>query len=161
MLTPIRKPTLTRGRYAYHTHYGIDRGNGDHHHPSLHSYCIHRLLVLLIETRFVPTSILAFSMVPPCIVIPSTVVLETMWVAALTAHYIVWQVMGGIVLWIVFLEYVSRGFLPDFHARKLCHAGCGLGIMMLDSHHLVALVARAHLIHPHLVFCRYAVSLCG
>jgi len=47
------------------------------------------------------------------------------------------MVMGGIVLWIVFLEYVSRGFLPDFHARKLCHAGCGLGIMMLDSHHLV------------------------
>ena len=42
-------------------------------------------------------------------------------------------VMVTIVLWIVLLEYVLVRALSNFAARKLCHAGCGLGIMLLDS----------------------------
>ena len=44
-------------------------------------------------------------------------------------------IMLAIVVLIVFLEG-SRGLTSDFAARKLCHAGCGLGIMMLDSNRL-------------------------
>lgn len=39
--------------------------------------------------------------------------------------------MLGIVVWIIGLE-LSRAALSDFAARKLCHAGCGLGMMLLD-----------------------------
>ena len=39
-------------------------------------------------------------------------------------------IMTAIVLWIIMLEL---GPLNNFVARKLCHAGCGLGIMLLDS----------------------------
>ena len=38
-----------------------------------------------------------------------------------------------IVLWIVVLELAPRRILSDFLARKLCHSGCGLGMMLLDS----------------------------
>lgn len=41
-------------------------------------------------------------------------------------------VMIAIGVWIVFLE-LSPSLLSDFLARKLCHAGCGLGMMLLDS----------------------------
>lgn len=47
-------------------------------------------------------------------------------------------VMAAIVVWIVLLEYVLVRSLSDFAARKLCHAGCGLGIMLLDSGSLAA-----------------------
>ena len=40
-------------------------------------------------------------------------------------------IMGTIAAWIIFLELATP--LSNFAARKLCHAGCGLGIMMLDS----------------------------
>lgn len=42
-------------------------------------------------------------------------------------------VMLLICAWIVFLEWGSRRSLSAFAARKLCHAGCGAGIMLLDS----------------------------
>jgi len=41
--------------------------------------------------------------------------------------------MACIVVWIVALELATP--LSQFAARKLCHAGCGLGIMLLDSTH--------------------------
>ena len=47
-------------------------------------------------------------------------------------------VMLVIVAWIVFLEATPR-LLSDFASRKLCHAGCGAGMMCLDS---TALAAR-------------------
>ena len=47
-------------------------------------------------------------------------------------------VMVTIVLWIVLLEYVLVRALSNFAARKLCHAGCGLGIMLLDSNSAAA-----------------------
>jgi hypothetical protein len=40
-------------------------------------------------------------------------------------------IMGTLVGWIVLLEIATP--LSPFAARKLCHAGCGLGIMLLDS----------------------------
>jgi hypothetical protein len=46
--------------------------------------------------------------------------------------------MATIGLWVLFLAYASQGLLSDFHARKLCHAGCGLGMMLLDSTRLDA-----------------------
>ena len=46
------------------------------------------------------------------------------------------MVMTAIALWVVFLAYPSRVFINDFYARKLCHSGCGLGMMMLDSKRL-------------------------
>lgn len=45
-------------------------------------------------------------------------------------------VMSAIALWVIFLAYPSVGVLNDFYARKLCHAGCGLGMMLLDSKRL-------------------------
>ena len=46
-------------------------------------------------------------------------------------------IMAAITVLIVTLEYLTRrGALSNFAARKLCHAGCGLGIFMLDSHYL-------------------------
>ena len=47
-------------------------------------------------------------------------------------------VMLTIVMWIVFLEYLTRGLLSNFASRKLCHAGCGAGMMMLESSRLDA-----------------------
>ena len=41
-------------------------------------------------------------------------------------------VMLAITVWIVTLELTPR-VLNDFFARKLCHAGCGLGMLFLDS----------------------------
>lgn len=46
------------------------------------------------------------------------------------------QTMAAIVVWIVVLEKIAP--ISDFAARKLCHAGCGLGIMLLDSSRLDA-----------------------
>ena len=46
--------------------------------------------------------------------------------------------MGTIVAWIIFLEYLTRGLLSSFASRKLCHAGCGAGMMCLDSSRLDA-----------------------
>ena len=46
-------------------------------------------------------------------------------------------VMIAIVSWIVVLELATPIF-STFAARKLCHAGCGLGIMCLDSQYLVS-----------------------
>jgi dolichol kinase len=46
-------------------------------------------------------------------------------------------IMLSIVIWIVVLEL---GPLNNFVARKLCHAGCGLGIMLLNSRSLPARV---------------------
>lgn len=43
-------------------------------------------------------------------------------------------VMAVIVTWIVLLELAP--VFSTFAARKLCHAGCGLGIMMLDAAYL-------------------------
>ena len=40
--------------------------------------------------------------------------------------------MAGILVWIVLLEYVFRSSVSEFAARKLCHAGCGAGIMILS-----------------------------
>ncbi|KAJ1463184.1 hypothetical protein M885DRAFT_556897 [Pelagophyceae sp. CCMP2097] len=40
-------------------------------------------------------------------------------------------VMVCILVWIVLLEKVLP--LSNFAARKLCHAGCGLGMLLLDS----------------------------
>lgn len=40
-------------------------------------------------------------------------------------------VMASIVIWIVLLEHILP--ISAFAARKLCHAGCGMGIMLLDS----------------------------
>ena len=45
-------------------------------------------------------------------------------------------IMAAITVLIVTLEYLTRGVLSNFAARKLCHAGCGLGIFMLDSPYL-------------------------
>ena len=42
-------------------------------------------------------------------------------------------VMALITLWIGFLEWGSRRLLSNFAARKLCHAGCGMGFMLLDA----------------------------
>ena len=42
--------------------------------------------------------------------------------------------MCCIVCWIIFLE-LTPSLLSTFASRKLCHAGCGLGIMLLDSTH--------------------------
>ena len=42
-------------------------------------------------------------------------------------------IMASIGLWVVFLAYASAGFISNFHSRKMCHAGCGLGMMFLDS----------------------------
>ena len=42
-------------------------------------------------------------------------------------------VMALITALIVFLEWGSTRLLSNFAARKLCHAGCGAGIMLLDS----------------------------
>ena len=42
-----------------------------------------------------------------------------------------YAIMGAIVAWIIFVE-VASGVLNTFAARKLCHAGCGFGIMFLD-----------------------------
>ena len=44
--------------------------------------------------------------------------------------------MVAIAMWVVFLAYPSTNMLSNFYARKLCHAGCGLGIMLLDSRRL-------------------------
>ena len=41
--------------------------------------------------------------------------------------------MALITLWIGFLEWGSRRLLSNFAARKLCHAGCGMGFMLLDA----------------------------
>lgn len=38
----------------------------------------------------------------------------------------------AVSIWIVFLE-LSTELLPNFVARKLCHAGCGFGMLLLDS----------------------------
>ena len=46
-------------------------------------------------------------------------------------------IMLSIVVWIVILEL---GPLNNFVARKLCHSGCGLGIMLLNSTSLPAKV---------------------
>ena len=46
-------------------------------------------------------------------------------------------VMIAIVSWIVVLELATPIF-STFAARKLCHAGCGLGIMCLDSQYLIS-----------------------
>lgn len=42
-------------------------------------------------------------------------------------------VMTLITLWIGFLEWGSKRLLSNFAARKLCHAGCGVGFMFLDA----------------------------
>ena len=42
------------------------------------------------------------------------------------------MVMALISLWIGFLEWGSARRLYNFAARKLCHAGCGVGFMFLD-----------------------------
>jgi len=44
-------------------------------------------------------------------------------------------IMMAIVAWIVLLE-LSPNYLSPFYARKLCHAGCGLGMLFLDSQRL-------------------------
>ena len=41
--------------------------------------------------------------------------------------------MALITLWIGFLEWGSRRLLSNFAARKLCHAGCGMGFTLLDA----------------------------
>ena len=41
------------------------------------------------------------------------------------------SIMIALVAWIMMLELATP--LSPFAARKLCHAGCGLGIMLLDS----------------------------
>ncbi|KAL1519045.1 hypothetical protein AB1Y20_003313 [Prymnesium parvum] len=50
------------------------------------------------------------------------------------------DIMLAIVCWIVFLELSARSRphcdATAFATRKLCHAGCGLGIMQLDPHQL-------------------------
>lgn len=46
------------------------------------------------------------------------------------------MIMLAIALWVPLLAYASCGVLSDFYARKLCHAGCGLGMMLLDSKRL-------------------------
>jgi hypothetical protein len=38
-------------------------------------------------------------------------------------------VMTLITLWIGFLEWGSKRLLSNFAARKLCHAGCGVGFL--------------------------------
>jgi len=38
----------------------------------------------------------------------------------------------AVSVWIPFLE-LSSDLLPNFVARKLCHAGCGFGMLLLDS----------------------------
>jgi hypothetical protein len=47
-------------------------------------------------------------------------------------------VMLAICVWIVLLEKVLP--ISNFAARKLCHAGCGLGMLLLDSNTLEARV---------------------
>ena len=42
-------------------------------------------------------------------------------------------IMALITLWIGFLEWGSRRLLSNFAARKLCHAGCGMGFLQLDA----------------------------
>ncbi len=42
-------------------------------------------------------------------------------------------IMAAIVPYILILEKISSKKLSKFAARKLCHAGCGLGMMLLDS----------------------------
>ena len=39
--------------------------------------------------------------------------------------------MAGIGAWIVFLELATAS-LSNFASRKLCHAGCGLGMLAFD-----------------------------
>ena len=41
--------------------------------------------------------------------------------------------MVAIGVWIVFLEISPSSVISDFAARKLCHAGCGFGMMRLSS----------------------------
>ena len=42
--------------------------------------------------------------------------------------------MAALVVWIGSLE-LTPTLLSNFAARKLCHAGCGLGILLLNSTH--------------------------
>ena len=39
--------------------------------------------------------------------------------------------MLAVLVWIIFLE-LATPLLSDFAARKLCHAGCGFLMMLLD-----------------------------
>jgi len=45
--------------------------------------------------------------------------------------------MLAIAVWIIALEFATSLF-SSFAARKLCHAGCGAGMMLLDPTHLGA-----------------------
>jgi len=44
----------------------------------------------------------------------------------------VWLLVGFVPLWIGFLELLP-GASSDFVARKCCHAGCGLCILLFDT----------------------------
>jgi hypothetical protein len=46
--------------------------------------------------------------------------------------------MVTVLVYIVFLEYVSRPVLSNFASRKLCHSGCGGMMMMLNPTRLDA-----------------------
>jgi len=48
-------------------------------------------------------------------------------------------IMIAIAVWIIALELATPK-LSDFAARKLCHAGCGAGMMLLDPTQLAARV---------------------
>mmetsp|Transcript_30359 Transcript_30359/g.66581 ORF Transcript_30359/g.66581 Transcript_30359/m.66581 type:complete len:240 (-) Transcript_30359:54-773(-) len=55
-------------------------------------------------------------------------------------HALLWDVCMLVLMvsWILALEHGLRQRVSPFVARKLCHAGCGLGIMLMDSSQLRA-----------------------